>query len=301
MRVWRVPPVRLCIGAVWLAAATLTCAPASRSLAEEPSSGMPRPAFRLGAPVPLPAVTDPATAMLERAKEEIRAGRTGLARRLLETLAARAPDDIVSLEARRLLRLNYVAAPPIVPAPGAVAATAPLPFGGPLTARPGPSFMPTVDGWRARVRPARPANAVFSATVGDRVFFGEGSADLGLHARHIVAAQARWLLARAELRIIVAGFADDPGSLGDNLDLARRRAGAVHQRLIDEGLARERITIRIEGYDARLVRCAEPECRHLNRLAVTSVYVGRGTGPARSDLDAALGSGPEAGLGRARR
>src|SRR6185295_13919053 len=71
----------------------------------------------------------------------------------------------------------------------------------------------------------------FQALVGDRVFFSEGSAELGARARKALAAQAAWLTRHPGVRVTVEGHADDPG--GDDVTLSEHRAEAVRQRLIE--------------------------------------------------------------------
>src|SRR5262245_60793807 len=80
------------------------------------------------------------------------------------------------------------------------------------------------------------AAAEFQTQVGDRVFFGEGSADLGSRGRAAVEAQAAWLKQHTSLPVTLEGHADDMGSINHNLDVSWRRAEAVRRRLIESGV-----------------------------------------------------------------
>lgn len=109
----------------------------------------------------------------------------------------------------------------------------------------------------------------FQALVGDRVFFGEGSAELGARARKALAAQAAWLALHAGVRVTIEGHADDPS--GDDHALSEHRAEAVRQRLIETGVAPERIRTVVYGRRNLIAACSEPQCAPQNRRAVTVV------------------------------
>ena len=109
----------------------------------------------------------------------------------------------------------------------------------------------------------------FQTLVGDRVFFSEGSAELGARARKALAAQAAWLASRPTVRVTIEGHADDPGGLDHQL--SQHRAEAVRQRLIEAGIAPERIRTVAYGRRQLVAACANPLCPPQNRRAVTVV------------------------------
>ena len=109
----------------------------------------------------------------------------------------------------------------------------------------------------------------FQALVGDRVFFGAGSAELGARARKALAAQAAWLARHPGTRVTIEGHADDPG--GDDHALSEHRAEAVRQRLIETGLAPERIRTVAYGRRNLIAACSDPQCAPQNRRAVTVI------------------------------
>jgi peptidoglycan-associated lipoprotein len=115
----------------------------------------------------------------------------------------------------------------------------------------------------------------FRDLAGDRVFFGDGSADLGTRAKAALAAQAKWLLRNAAQSVIVEGHADDTGDTQQNLLVSRMRAEAVRQRLIELGVAAERIRTVAYGRLRLLADCPDLLCAAQNRRAIT--VIGRPT------------------------
>lgn len=115
------------------------------------------------------------------------------------------------------------------------------------------------------------AAAEFQTQVGDRVFFSEGSAELGARARAALEAQAIWLRRNQALAVTVEGHADDAGAGDHNLEMSWRRAEAVRRRLIESGVAPERIRAAAYGRERPIAECGEPRCGAQNRRAVTVV------------------------------
>ena len=115
------------------------------------------------------------------------------------------------------------------------------------------------------------AAAEFQAQVGDRVFFSEGSAELGARARMALEAQAAWLKRHKALSVTVEGHADDAGATSHNLEVSWRRAEAVRQRLIESGVARERVQTVAYGRERPIAQCGQMSCSAQNRRAVTVV------------------------------
>src|SRR5262245_15662286 len=87
----------------------------------------------------------------------------------------------------------------------------------------------------------------FRMRVGDRVFFADRSAELSVRARTAIEAQAQWLKRKPGLIIMVEGHADDSGTSDDNMALSRQRADAVRQRLIELGVATDRVRVTAFG------------------------------------------------------
>ncbi|MFC3265137.1 OmpA family protein, partial [Camelimonas abortus] len=113
----------------------------------------------------------------------------------------------------------------------------------------------------------------FIVNVGRRVFFTEGSATLTAIARETLDSQAAWLKRYPHWRAKIQGFADDPGSDRDNLELGMRRARAVMDYLVARGVAAGRLRVKSYGREAdRLVRaCADEACKAQNRRVITNL------------------------------
>lgn len=116
----------------------------------------------------------------------------------------------------------------------------------------------------------RSASQRLRLDVGDRVFFAPGSSALGLRARAALARQAQWLKGTSHDAVIV-GHADDGGSDSSNRRIALRRAEAVRNRLIDEGVPASRLHHLGQGRQERIAVCGGPACEAQNRRAVTIV------------------------------
>jgi peptidoglycan-associated lipoprotein len=111
--------------------------------------------------------------------------------------------------------------------------------------------------------------AEFQSAAGDRVFFPEGSAALGTRARAALDVQAAWLRAHPSLAVTVEGHADDWGTDRDNLEISQRRAAAVRQRLIVQGVPAERIGTIAFGRTHRAADCTLAMCNAQNRRSIT--------------------------------
>jgi peptidoglycan-associated lipoprotein len=243
--------------------------------------------------------------LYEDAFEEITRGAPAAGQRILEVLIARFPNspwaergrqDIVGLYAERR-QAGQAPVPPAATQRSALgappAAAAIRPAGGPAVASVGsppaartqhvqsapPSAVAPSTPWHTEIeRNARVAQDDLIMTVGDRVFFGPGSAELGAKARAILAGQARWLAANPKAIALVEGHADEPGSQQDNHILSERRASAVRQRLVDEGVEPGRLAVVVLGRDQRIALCADGGCAAQNRRAVTVVSYPRRAG-----------------------
>ncbi|MEZ5850764.1 MAG: OmpA family protein [Hyphomicrobiaceae bacterium] len=124
----------------------------------------------------------------------------------------------------------------------------------------------------------------FRARVGDRVFFGEASADIGAKSRAILSAQAVWLKRNPVVRILIEAHAHDRGSRQHNLQLSLKRAGAVRARLVEEGVPADRIRIQAYGNERPIATCDAAACAAQNRRVV-SVLVGSDGGHFAGDGD----------------
>ena len=109
----------------------------------------------------------------------------------------------------------------------------------------------------------------FDVNVGRRVFFAANSAEVSDTGRVTLDKQAAWLKRFPPYRIVVEGYADEPGSAAANLDLGRRRAAAVAAYLARRGVAPARVKTVSYGNARPVRRCADASCWSQNRRAVT--------------------------------
>lgn len=77
--------------------------------------------------------------------------------------------------------------------------------------------------------------------VGDRVFFGYDQFDLTPEARATVERQSQWLKTHQNVTVIVEGHCDERGTREYNLALGEKRAMAVRNYLIANGVAPNRV------------------------------------------------------------
>ncbi len=116
----------------------------------------------------------------------------------------------------------------------------------------------------------------FLTLAGDRVFFAEGKADLGLRARAVVEAQARYLKGKPELAVVIEGHVDDAVSQDEAKTLGASRAQAVRDLLVAEGVSANRIMTVSKGRDERVAPCDDSGCKAQNRRAVTVLMLAGG-------------------------
>jgi peptidoglycan-associated lipoprotein len=217
-------------------------------------------------------------------RERLEKGELRSAQHLLEQLIARFPDTRTAERARRdlfaLYRAEGAQRPLAVPLgePSHLGAEPSLPtdIDRSLAAPPGsPSRQETLQGWQPIVRHARTLQEHFRSVAGDRVFFGEGSAEIGARAHSVLAAQAAWLKRYRHTAVVVEGYADEPGSAAENSDLSASRAEAVRKALVEAGVESDRIATKAYGSDRPVAICGEPQCAVHNRRAVSVVKSAR--------------------------
>jgi len=118
--------------------------------------------------------------------------------------------------------------------------------------------------------------AYFNQTVGDRVLFAVDQSTLSPEARTILQGQAQWLASNPSYAIIVEGHADEQGTREYNLALGARRAAAVQQFLMAQGVAPDRMKTISYGKERPIEVCSDESCYSRNRRAVTVLSMGSG-------------------------
>ena len=105
--------------------------------------------------------------------------------------------------------------------------------------------------------------------VGDRVFFALDSAVLDADARRTLERQAEWLRLFPDNSLIIEGHCDERGTREYNLALGERRANAVREYLITQGIAPSRLTTISYGKERPYALDHNEEAWALNRRAVS--------------------------------
>lgn len=125
--------------------------------------------------------------------------------------------------------------------------------------------------------PNNPASvAYFNQRVGDRVLFAVDQSNLSDQGRTILMGQAQWLRANPGYAIIIEGHADEQGTREYNLALGARRAAAVQDFLISQGIPPARMRTISYGKERPIAVCSTEDCFSQNRRAVTVLSAGSG-------------------------
>jgi peptidoglycan-associated lipoprotein len=122
--------------------------------------------------------------------------------------------------------------------------------------------------------PAAGSAEDFRVSVGDRVFFGYDRFDLTPEARSVLERQAAWLQRYPNVRVLVAGNADERGTREYNLALGARRAAAAKDYLVSLGVAAARLETVSYGKERPLDPRSNEEAWSVNRNSHTQIVSG---------------------------
>lgn len=115
----------------------------------------------------------------------------------------------------------------------------------------------------------------FSQTIGDRVLFEVDTSTLTAQGRATLNGQAGWLQTNSDYLAVIEGHADEQGTREYNLALGARRANAVREYLISQGIASSRIRTVSYGKERPIAVCSQESCYAQNRRAVTVISIGQ--------------------------
>ncbi len=115
----------------------------------------------------------------------------------------------------------------------------------------------------------------FSQTIGDRVLFQVDTSTLTAEGQATLRGQAGWLQTNSDYLAVIEGHADEQGTREYNLALGARRANAVREFLIAQGVASSRIRVVSYGKERPLAVCSDESCYAQNRRAVTIISIGQ--------------------------
>lgn len=119
--------------------------------------------------------------------------------------------------------------------------------------------------------------AYFAQTLGDRVFFAVDQSTLSPEATSTLNAQAQWLNNQGRnFAIIIEGHADEQGTREYNIGLSAKRANAVQNYLVSQGVSAGRLSTVPWGKERPVEICSIEACYAKNRRAVTVLKAGAG-------------------------
>jgi peptidoglycan-associated lipoprotein len=107
--------------------------------------------------------------------------------------------------------------------------------------------------------------------VGDRVFFDYNQNDLKPEARATLDRQAAWLKKYPAIKVTIEGHCDDRGTREYNLALGERRATAVKNYLVADGIHADRVKTISYGKERPAVLGENEAAWAQNRRGVTVV------------------------------
>lgn len=107
--------------------------------------------------------------------------------------------------------------------------------------------------------------------VGDRIFFGTDRSDLSTEARATLGRQAGWLKTYPNVTVTIEGHADERGTREYNLALGERRATAVKNYLLAQGIQNGRVKTISYGKERPAVLGSDESSWAQNRRGVTTV------------------------------
>lgn len=114
----------------------------------------------------------------------------------------------------------------------------------------------------------------FIQSAGDRVFFAYNQYSLSSEARNVLRNQAQWMSNYPAAIAVIGGHADERGTREYNLALGARRADAVRDFLISQGVDPRRITTVSYGKERPIDGRANEEAWALNRNGHTAIVSG---------------------------
>ena len=123
------------------------------------------------------------------------------------------------------------------------------------------------DGLTNNVQPGTGQD--FVVNVGDRVFFAEDQSTLSAQATATLDKQVRWLQSYSRYTVTVEGHADERGTRQYNIALGARRANAVRDYLLANGVSANRVKTISYGKERPVAVCNNESCWTQNRRAVT--------------------------------
>lgn len=114
----------------------------------------------------------------------------------------------------------------------------------------------------------------FRVNVGERVYFDLDQYRLDTEDQDILKRQAAWLASYPNVRILIAGNADERGTREYNLALGERRANAVKEYLVSLGVNASRVDTVSYGKERPVAAGSNDQSWALNRNGWTQIVSG---------------------------
>ena len=114
----------------------------------------------------------------------------------------------------------------------------------------------------------------FVVNVGERVYFDFDRYDIRADAQPILSAQAAWLRRYPSVRVRIEGNTDEMGTREYNLALGARRANAVRDYLVSNGVTADRISTVSYGKEQPIDPGSSEQAHAQNRNARTAIVSG---------------------------
>jgi len=121
----------------------------------------------------------------------------------------------------------------------------------------------------AQVTPGSIAD--FKQNVGDRVYFDTDMSSIREDGRGTLAKQAEWLKKYTNYPVLVEGKCDERGTREYNLALGERRANAVRQYLVAQGIPADRVKTISYGKERPEVVGSDEGAWARNRVGITAL------------------------------
>jgi len=142
--------------------------------------------------------------------------------------------------------------------------TAPPPAPAPMQSAPAPVTSSIIPGSAEDLR----------VNVGDTVHFGYNEYNVEDADKQVLSRQAAWLQKYPSVRVTVEGHADERGTREYNLALGARRANAVKEILVSQGVSAGRVETVSYGKERPICTESSESCWAQNRRGVTTVTGG---------------------------
>jgi peptidoglycan-associated lipoprotein len=114
----------------------------------------------------------------------------------------------------------------------------------------------------------------FRVNVGDTVHFEFDQYNVQESDKAILGRQAAWLAKYPAVRVTVEGHADERGTREYNLALGARRANAVKEYLVSQGVSTARVETVSYGKERPICTQSDEACWAQNRRGVTTITAG---------------------------